>query len=241
MYKVMDAQKQAPNNWQSNKNSSSQSGPRPSGCLFCSEPAHNIRYCPQVEDYVNKGLCKKDARGYTTLPDNSNIGRYLPGKNLMERIDSWHKANPSQIHKVSANFISASPTSEKKQIYTWNNSDSIKSLQILWKLRKKRMKMNILSSRFEKSKNSLCSKRYWLIPKRKSRTPRRKWRRKIKKTLARVPRQTIQRTRKLLSPRKILRQIKILATTRRLNINILHQLKMSRSSRILSRARSMQI
>src|SRR5580704_12327609 len=126
MYKVMDAQKQAPNNWQSNKNSSSQSGPRPSGCLFCSEPAHNIRYCPQVEDYVNKGLCKKDARGYTTLPDNSNIGRYLPGKNLMERIDSWHKANPSQIHKVSANFISASPTSEKKQIYTWNNLDSNK-------------------------------------------------------------------------------------------------------------------
>jgi hypothetical protein len=104
-------------------NGNAYTGSRQQGCNFCSDPNHRLPQCPNLEDYSIKGLCKRDIKNFITLPDNSNIGRNLLGRNLMERIDNWHKANPSQIHKVSTNFISATLTSDSKQTYTWNKEE----------------------------------------------------------------------------------------------------------------------
>ncbi|KAF9470672.1 hypothetical protein BDN70DRAFT_845769, partial [Pholiota conissans] len=88
-----------------NTNSTSYQANRPLNCAFCSDASHFIRECPKMADYIAKGWCRKDQENQITIPDGTKVTfRLAPGRNLMERIDNWRKANPS-IPTVSANIV----------------------------------------------------------------------------------------------------------------------------------------
>jgi gag-polyprotein putative aspartyl protease len=74
-------------------------------CIFCSDPEHYLSSCPCCAEYIQKGLCQKNSDGQIVLPNGNRIGREVPGRNLKERIDSWHKNKP--VPQVSSNFVGA--------------------------------------------------------------------------------------------------------------------------------------
>src|SRR5712664_1694824 len=74
-------------------------------CIFCSDPDHYLSSCPHAAEYVQKGLCQKSAEGQIVLPNGNRIGREVPGRNLRECIDNWHKTKTTT--QVSANFVGA--------------------------------------------------------------------------------------------------------------------------------------
>lgn len=73
-------------------------------CIFCSDPAHFVGGCPDADGYCKKGLCKKNNEGQIVLPNGDRIlSKNIPGRNLKERIDNWHKSNTNNT--VSTNYI----------------------------------------------------------------------------------------------------------------------------------------
>ena len=65
---------------------------RSNQCLFCSNPSHYLNGCPRCAEYIQKGLCQKNSEGFIVLPNGNRISiRDVPGKNLKERLDNWHK------------------------------------------------------------------------------------------------------------------------------------------------------
>lgn len=64
---------------------------RPNACAFCSEVDHFIRNCPRASAYIQEGKCIRDGAGKIVLPGAEIVPRNLPGRNLMERIDEWHR------------------------------------------------------------------------------------------------------------------------------------------------------
>ncbi|PPQ82280.1 hypothetical protein CVT26_013954 [Gymnopilus dilepis] len=78
-------------------------------CAFCWSDQHLIPNCNIAQEYLSKGLCKKDANNFIVLPDGSRITRgSMPGKNLQERINNWHKSNATRTSSVSSNLVTAS-------------------------------------------------------------------------------------------------------------------------------------
>ena len=89
--------------------------PRLNFCIFCSDPEHYLSSCPHAAEYVQKGLCQRNADGQIVLPNGNRISaREIPGKNLKERIDNWHKTKP--LPQVSSNFVGASEISRSAWI-----------------------------------------------------------------------------------------------------------------------------
>jgi hypothetical protein len=89
-------------------------------CLFCSDSAHYLNGCPKAAEYIQKGLCQKNADGFIVLPNGNRIStRDTPGKNLKERLDNWHKANGTP--QVSTNFVGASNLSPE---YGWSEENT---------------------------------------------------------------------------------------------------------------------
>ena len=60
--------------------------------------------CPKAAEYVQKGLCQKNADGLIVLPNGINP-QETPGANLKERIDNWQKTQTAP--QVSTNFVGA--------------------------------------------------------------------------------------------------------------------------------------
>jgi len=86
--------------------------PRNTDCIFCSDPNHFYHECPKVAEYIKKGLCKRNDTNQIVLPDGQRVPRFTQGKNLMEKIDNWHKANaPSK----SSNIVEVSSCAVKRQ------------------------------------------------------------------------------------------------------------------------------
>ena len=79
--------------------------PRSNYCIFCSDPDHYLSSCQHAAEYIQKGLCQKNPDGLVVLPNGNRIGRDVPGRNLKERIDHWHKNKPAT--QVSSNFVGA--------------------------------------------------------------------------------------------------------------------------------------
>ena len=83
-------------------------------CIFCSDPDHYLSSCPHVSEYIQKGLCQKNTNGQIVLPNGNRVtNRDVPGKNLEDRLDNWHKTNTSP--RVSTNFVGAT----EKETYAW--------------------------------------------------------------------------------------------------------------------------
>jgi len=70
-------------------------------CLMCSGP-HSIHDCDIVDEYVKKGLCKRNEEGRVVLPTGYYIPRVIPGKDFKERIDNWHAQNSSNTIETPA-------------------------------------------------------------------------------------------------------------------------------------------
>jgi hypothetical protein len=98
--------------------SGGQIAPRPRNhfYIFCSDPDHYLSSCPHAAEYAQKRLCQRNPEGQIVLLNGNRIStRDMPGKNLKERIDNWHKTKV--LPQVSSNFVRAA---EVKVEYAWS-------------------------------------------------------------------------------------------------------------------------
>jgi len=67
-------------------------------CLFCSKSDHYHAHCPDANRYIRLRRCRRDARNRITLPNGTLVtSSVATGRNLMERIDNWHRANDPRL------------------------------------------------------------------------------------------------------------------------------------------------
>ncbi|KAJ3571154.1 hypothetical protein NP233_g3931 [Leucocoprinus birnbaumii] len=79
-------------------------------CGFCSDPNHMFRACERLNEYLSRGLCRKNESGQLCMPDGTIITRQVaPGRNMKERIDNWHQQRTSQPSRVQANLLEVFP------------------------------------------------------------------------------------------------------------------------------------
>lgn len=69
---------------------------RPPGCSFCSEVGHYIRQCPRVLEFVQAGKCIRDPQGKVLLPNGNYVNNSLTGRNIMERVENYHRMTSGQ-------------------------------------------------------------------------------------------------------------------------------------------------
>ena len=73
--------------WSPQPSSSEQLSSR---CLFCSDPRHFVKDCPEVENYLHDGrVIHSGPNRRVTLPNSDFPRRDLPGTNLKEGVDSY--------------------------------------------------------------------------------------------------------------------------------------------------------
>src|SRR5258705_251359 len=53
--------------------------------------------CPAVEEYIQQGKCRRNHKGKVILSTGAYVPRKIPGENLRDRIDEWHRRNPGQL------------------------------------------------------------------------------------------------------------------------------------------------
>jgi hypothetical protein len=66
-------------------------------CNFCGCPDHFIRQCPDAEEYIRLGRCRRTSEGKIALPTGSFLSRDVPGRFMKFRIDEWHHRNPGHV------------------------------------------------------------------------------------------------------------------------------------------------
>ncbi|KAH9483411.1 hypothetical protein JR316_0002877 [Psilocybe cubensis] len=82
--------------------------PRNNDCSFCSDPSHYQHSCAKAVEYIKKGLCVRNSENFLVLPDGTRVTpRTAPGRNIMERVDNWHKSKSANSPTVSSNMVSA--------------------------------------------------------------------------------------------------------------------------------------
>ncbi|KAJ3555385.1 hypothetical protein NP233_g12224 [Leucocoprinus birnbaumii] len=75
-------------------------------CGFCSATDHMFRNCSGLDDYLRRGLCKRDFNFRICMPDGTPVSpQVAPGRNMKERIDNWHKSNSPSNGSVQANLF----------------------------------------------------------------------------------------------------------------------------------------
>src|ERR1700691_2918769 len=72
-------------------------------CNFCGRPDHLIRQCPDAEEYIRRGRCRRTSEGKIALPTGSFVSRDVPGRFMKFRIDEWHRRNPG--HLASSGYM----------------------------------------------------------------------------------------------------------------------------------------
>ena len=82
-------------------------------CLMCDGP-HLVAACQVVTQYIKEGKCRRNHEGKVVLSTGAFVPREIPGKNLQERIDEWHKRNPNQL--AAASLFNAVDLSTNKAV-----------------------------------------------------------------------------------------------------------------------------
>ena len=75
----------------------SRNSPETPCCNFCGRPDHFIRQCPDAEEYIRRGRCRRTLEGKIALPTGSFVSRDVPGRFMKFRIDEWHRRNPGHL------------------------------------------------------------------------------------------------------------------------------------------------
>jgi hypothetical protein len=70
-------------------------------CNFCGRPGHFIRQCPDAEEYIQLGRCRRTSEGKIALPTGSFVSRDIPGRFMKLRIDEWHHRNSGYLRTRS--------------------------------------------------------------------------------------------------------------------------------------------
>lgn len=78
-------------------------------CAFCSNSTHRICECPVAHEYLASGKCVRNGDGRIVLPNNEEISRGLNGRDLKEKIDSWHRAISGNAPTVTSSFRDPPP------------------------------------------------------------------------------------------------------------------------------------
>jgi hypothetical protein len=83
--------------------------PGPQACVFCGNPDHFIKRCPEVEPYIRNGKCIWNQYGKISLPDGLQPPRSTPGITLKDRMDNhyrnFEKESESKHVRAEANFL----------------------------------------------------------------------------------------------------------------------------------------
>lgn len=64
------------------------------GCIFCKDPTHYVRFCPEVERLITEGKCRRDQMGKVILSNGMPVPNDIPGDCIKEQILEWHRRNP---------------------------------------------------------------------------------------------------------------------------------------------------
>jgi len=126
-------------NRQQPSSSSKSDGPHDSNCFMCSEPGHGIRDCEVAEEMVRTGKCKLNSDGKVVLPNGQFVPRAIPGKDLRERINEWHKQHPGHIATTQSSLMyslspaqsisSQEPTEGPAASFEYTSDEQIKLLE----------------------------------------------------------------------------------------------------------------
>lgn len=73
---------------------------RPPNCVFCKDPSHYVRFCPEVERISAEGKCRRDNSGRIVLNTGIAVPNDIPGDCLREKILEWHRRNPGQASRA---------------------------------------------------------------------------------------------------------------------------------------------
>ena len=103
-------------------------------CMFCGGPDHFVRECGEVAEYIRVGKCKKNTEGRIVLSTGAFVPREIPGSNLKDRVDEWHRRNPGQIATGSMMFTVKSPPSAAVTIASRHDSPSVLDTAAMYQL-----------------------------------------------------------------------------------------------------------
>jgi hypothetical protein len=93
--KVLVPQKSTTSHASSSSNAQSTTTLDPLSCAFCGQSGHFIANCLVCVDYITNEKCKRNPEGKIVLPNGQYTPRSIPGRYIKDRIDEWHKRNPS--------------------------------------------------------------------------------------------------------------------------------------------------
>jgi hypothetical protein len=93
--KVLALQKSTTNHASSSANAHVTTSLDPLSCAFCGQSGHFIAQCLVCVDYITNEKCKRNPEGKIVLPNGQFTPCSIPGQFIKDRIDKWHKRNPS--------------------------------------------------------------------------------------------------------------------------------------------------
>jgi hypothetical protein len=94
--KVLTLQKSMTNTASSSTNAQATTSLDLLSCAFCGQTGHFIAQCLICADYITNKKCKRNPEGKIVLPNGQFTLRSIPGRFIQDRIDEWHKRNPTK-------------------------------------------------------------------------------------------------------------------------------------------------
>ncbi|KAJ3548787.1 hypothetical protein NMY22_g1127 [Coprinellus aureogranulatus] len=83
---------------------------RPETCVACQSPSHFARRCTKLQEYMNEGGCIRNSEGKICYPDGIVVTpRSYPGRNILERLDSWHAHQRLRTQNAAPQHIPEAP------------------------------------------------------------------------------------------------------------------------------------
>ena len=80
-------------------------------CRFCGGAGHFMRTCEVAEDFIQAGKCTRNHDGKIVLPTGALAPHGTPGTVLRDRIEAWHRQNPSHMAVQLFCWIASPPPS----------------------------------------------------------------------------------------------------------------------------------
>jgi hypothetical protein len=94
--KVLAPQKLMTNTASSSTNAQATTSLDPLSCAFCGQSGHLIAQCLVCADYITNKKCKRNPEGKIVLPNGQFTPHSISGRFIKDRIDKWHKHNPTK-------------------------------------------------------------------------------------------------------------------------------------------------